>query len=73
MMHNTSYVTDDGTYGTGDILLFHPKMLSTYQWRLVDCMSDNDRYRYVKACLEQNDETIAEIEEWYQEAGYFDS
>jgi hypothetical protein len=63
---DTTYVTADGTYGDGHILLFKGDMLTEEQWSVVDIIRDNDRYDYVKAVLEGDLETVAEFHEEYK-------
>lgn len=58
-----AYVTADGAYGVGDILLFQETDLTERQWLRVDTMNDNDRYDYVQAILAKDDKTIGMIEE----------
>ena len=54
MIMQKAYVTADGAYGVGDILLFEETDLTERQWLRVDTMNDNDRYDYVKAIMEEN-------------------
>lgn len=58
-----AWVTDDGSYGGGVHLSFEPNQLTDDQWTKLSEMSDGDRYEYVAAILDGNEELIAEIEE----------
>lgn len=57
----TSYVTADGTYGEGDLLVFHSDALTNEQWEFMSEMRDNDRFGYTKAVLDGDLDTVA----WY--------
>ena len=47
----TTYVTADGTYGTGDIILMREGALTDQQWETLTEMRDNDRLDYVNAIM----------------------
>jgi hypothetical protein len=46
-----SYVTADGTYGTGDIILMREDALTDEQYERMTDMRDNDRFDYVNAIM----------------------
>ena len=60
---NTAYVTADGTYGVGNIIIFNDNMLTEEQWDVVDNIGDNDRYDYITAVLNGNAKAIAYYEQ----------
>lgn len=61
----TAYVTTDGTYGVGDIAIFHENALTPQQWEFVDRVGDNYRYEYINAILNQDWQTVNALEEDY--------
>ena len=62
-----AWVSADGSYGEGDLMVFHPDSLTEEQWELMTSMRDNDRFDYVKAILEGDLGTVASFEEEYEE------
>ena len=61
----TAYVTADGTYGVGDILIFHEDALTDRQWEQVDWVVENHRYEYINAILNEDWQTVNDLEERY--------
>ena len=59
----TAYVTADGTYGVGNILIFHGDALTDDQWWKVDSLGDNDRFTYIQAILDKDWETVNNMED----------
>lgn len=62
-----AWISADGSYGVGDLMVFHPDSLTEEQWGLMSNMRDNDRFDYVKAILEGDLVTVAQFEEEYAE------
>lgn len=60
-----AYVTADGSFGVGAILLFDETALTDKQWNVVDQMRDNDRYEYIQAILNEDWATANTLEEDY--------
>ncbi len=48
---NIGWVTEDGSYGYGGIILVTENALTDDQWERVGNMRDNDRYDYVYAIM----------------------
>lgn len=61
----TAYVTTDGAYGVGDIIVFHEDALTEEQWYNADRVSDNYRYEYINAILNKDWQTVNDLEEDY--------
>lgn len=62
----TAYVTTDGTFGEGDLLVFHPDALTSEQWEFMSSIRDNDRFDYTQAILNGDLETVAQYHEQYE-------
>lgn len=60
-----SYVTEDGNYGSDEIITFPYKMLNEEQWEFLGELSDYDRLPFVRAVLEIDQEALREIYEEY--------
>jgi len=58
-----AYITADGTYGVGDILIFHEEALTKEQWWTADTIRDNDRFEYIQAILNKDWETVHDMED----------
>ncbi len=56
-----AWVTDDGSYGVGPVVVFDPDMLTDEQWEVLSSLNDNDRIEYTLAVL--NGEDISEFED----------
>lgn len=56
------FVTPDGTYGVGDILVFDAGELSEQEWDIAEGLRDNDRFTYINACLTGDIETKHDLE-----------
>lgn len=65
MNNPQAYVTADGSFGVGAVLLFDESALTDEQWDVVDTMSDNYRYEYIQAVLNQDWQTVNALEEDY--------
>ena len=59
---NTAWVTEDGSYGEGEIIYFEPETLTDAQWERLTDMSDNSRIKYVRAIMDFDDKAVREIE-----------
>jgi hypothetical protein len=59
---NTAWVTEDGSYGDGNIIYFEPETLTDAQWERLTDMSDSDRILYVRAIMDDNNILVCEIE-----------
>lgn len=57
-----AFVTPDGTFGVGEVLVFDESELSDTQWDIADRVRDNDRYDYIQACLTGDIELQHDIE-----------
>lgn len=57
------FCSRDGSYGDAEeILIFEHGDFSERQWEIIDGLGDYDRYRYVWAVLNDDEEEIAEYE-----------
>ena len=61
LITNSGYVTADGTYGSGAIIVFDEALLTDEQWETLANLRDNDKYDYVLAVL--NNEDLSEWED----------
>lgn len=61
-MENTdkAWVSEDGSYGVGYIVLFDQNALTEDQWETLSNLHDSDRYDYVMAVM--NGEDLSEWE-----------
>lgn len=59
---NTAWVTEDGSYGDGNIIYFEPETLTDMQWERLADMSDKDKLPYVRAIMDSDDKAVREIE-----------
>ena len=59
---NQSWVADDGSYGTGDVLVFNHDDITEEQWEKVDMLYDGDRIEYIQAILDEDFEIVEQIE-----------
>lgn len=57
-----AFVSMDGDYGQG-VVVFDPGALTDRQWENVTDMSDNDRAVYIIAILNNDMDTIKDLEE----------
>ena len=57
-----AFVSMDGDYGQG-VVVFEPDALTDRQWENVTDMSDNDRAVYIVAILNNDMDTIKDLEE----------
>ena len=57
-----AFVTMDGDYGQG-VVVFEPDALTDRQWENVTDMRDNDRAVYIVAILNNDMDTIKDLEE----------
>jgi hypothetical protein len=60
VLEQTSYVSEDGNFGTGHLLTFSYDALSEEQWDVVDTLNDSSKIDYVKAILDGQ----ADLSEW---------
>lgn len=47
----TAWVTADGSYGSGAIIVFDEDSLTEDQWDTLSDLRDNDKYNYVYAIM----------------------
>ena len=57
-----AFVTMDGDYGQG-VVVFDPDALTDNQWENVTDMRDNDREVYIVAILNNDMDTMKDLEE----------
>ena len=57
-----AFVTMDGDYGQG-VVVFDPDALTDRQWENVTDMRDNDRAVYIVAILNNDMDTMKDLEE----------
>lgn len=60
VLEHTSYVSEDGNYGTGHLITFSYDALNEDQWGVVDTLNDSSKLDYVKAVLDGQ----ADLSEW---------
>jgi hypothetical protein len=60
VLEHTSYVSEDGNYGTGHLITFPYDSLNEDQWGVVDTLNDSSKLDYVKAVLDGQ----ADLSEW---------
>jgi len=60
-----AWAAEDGSYGGTGILLYNPEDLTDTQRELVSEMHDYIRVEYIMACIDGDDERVAEIEADY--------
>jgi hypothetical protein len=60
-----AWASDDGSYGGEGILIYNPEDLTEDQQRLLSEMYDYTRVEYIMACIDEDEERIAEIEADY--------
>lgn len=60
VLEQTSYVSEDGNYGTGYLITFPYDSLNEDQWGVVDTLNDSSKLDYVKAVLDGQ----ADLSEW---------
>ena len=71
---DAAWVSMDGEYGQG-VVVFESDLLTDEQWEKVTDMNDSDRPVYIVAILQDDKDTIADIEQEYSDeypAGYWD-
>lgn len=57
-----AWIAEDGSFGGGPIMFIDQAHLSDEQWDNVANMSDNDRYKYAEAILNDDDFAVRKIE-----------
>jgi hypothetical protein len=60
-----AWASDDGSYGGEGILIYNPEDLTKEQQALLSDMYDYTRVEYIMACIDQDEDRIAEIEADY--------
>jgi hypothetical protein len=60
VLEQTSYVSEDGNYGTGLLITFPYDALNEDQWGVVDTLNDSSKMSYVQAILDGQ----ADLSEW---------
>ena len=56
-VQDMAWVTEDGSYGSGEVLHFEPTALDDEQWELLSVLPDSQRLAYVEAVLNGGDLT----------------
>jgi hypothetical protein len=60
---NKAYVTEYGDFAAeGSCLTFDSSLLSNSQWQLVDELPDSQKFEYVLAILDGEEDVVREIE-----------
>jgi hypothetical protein len=62
VMEQTSYVSEDGNYGTGYLLTFPYDALNEDQWGVLDILPDSQKMEYAQAVLDG----LPDLSEWEQ-------
>jgi hypothetical protein len=60
VLEQTSYVSEDGNYGTGYLLTFPFDALNEDQWGVLDILPDSQKMEYAQAILDGN----PDLSEW---------
>lgn len=58
-IHETAWVSEDGSFGINKIIHFDENALDEDQWEVLDCLSDHRKFDYVHAVLNNED-----LDEW---------
>jgi hypothetical protein len=62
-----SFVTGEGEFGSGEIFVFPHEALSEDQWEFLYELSEEDRYPFVLATVENDKDTLRELFDEYEE------
>ena len=62
VMESTSYVSEDGNFGTGYLLTFPYDALNEEQWDVLDTLPDSQKMEYAQAILDG----LPDLSEWEQ-------
>lgn len=57
------YVSTDGSYGTGNVMLFDENLFTEHNWDVLDSLPDAEKYYYVDALVHGRD--VEEFEKWW--------
>jgi hypothetical protein len=60
VLEQTSYVSEDGNYGTGYLITFPYDSLNEDQWGVLDTLPDYEKLPYAQAILDGQ----ADLSEW---------
>ena len=60
VLEQTSYVSEDGNYGTGYVITFPYDALDEDQWGVLETLPDSDKMLYAQAILDGQ----ADLSEW---------
>ena len=60
VLEQTSYVSEDGNYGTGYLITFPYDSLNEDQWGVLDTLPDSEKMSYAHAILDGQ----ADLSEW---------
>jgi hypothetical protein len=60
VLEQTSYVSEDGNYGTGLLITFPYDALNEDQWGVLDILPDSQKLEYAQAILDGQ----ADLSEW---------
>jgi len=60
VLEQTSYVSEDGNFGTGYLLTFPYNALTEEQWEVLDMLNDSSKMEYAHAILNGQ----ADLSEW---------
>lgn len=63
VLEQTSYVSQDGNYGTGYLITFPYDALSEEQWEVLDTLNDSSKMEYAHAILDGQED----LSEWEQQ------
>jgi len=60
VLEQTSYVSEDGNFGTGQLITFPYDALNEDQWNVLDTLSDYEKLPYAQAILDGQED----LSEW---------
>jgi hypothetical protein len=60
-----NWASEDGSYGGEGLIVYNPEDLTDEQRHLLSDLHDSTRVEYIMACLDQDEDRIAEIEADY--------
>jgi hypothetical protein len=60
VLEQTSYVSEDGNFGTGYLLTFPYDALNEDQWGVLDILNDSSKMSYAQAILDGQED----LSEW---------
>lgn len=60
---NIGWVSEEGSYGWGKVVLFDPDLLTRRQWDTLDELGDSDKLPYVEAIVNGDDLSRWELDD----------